>query len=543
MMQKNFITHIIYLLASILAGLVYAKEYMVRSTVTDYSGDVIPNALFYVQDATGNRFSGSTDSTGKLTITIEKENAEENNAQRDNLSGLTYHLISEYGTMIVYNVLGQRIYDQKLQPGIHELPIEDDLPSGKYFVIMETEIFTAVSSFTMIHDELIGIGKTEIKRDISSQYLPFNTSIVIQCTLHGSKEGYEQVEIDFELGQEYGEYNEIIKMNMIPLQTFGMADTLWPGIDLDYFIRNDDKGTWNDHSEQIDIIDGLITLNGSQQSGFVDFYFSYQDSSNPNLCLEFNKKIKLHQNQNAALILVIENLNMIGDDRLEWAFLLFHNTAIRLLAEFFQVNESDLRNRSLNEIVDVYGEAWQINEMIHVASSFYQKIIVLTDSMATYSNFVDSLTDLSNDGYTIDTIFNLHGGVDCVCFYDATIWIEDLISCLNQHGIKIRSLYQTCCYGSSMINNWENMGIQAVNGAKSLNHFSIFSPIFFLHDWTAGLNFKDAVECAYQSEIDQWISYNATLPVINDILTENILDESFQFIGGRKENCFWLNTE
>lgn len=545
-MRKHFIIHIIYGLSFIFTGLIYAKEYIVRCTVTDYSDNVIPNAPFYIQDSIENRFYGSTDSTGQLTITVETEDSEEdrgeNDAERDDLSGLTYQLISDDGTITVYNVLGQMVYEQKLQPGIHELQMKDDLPSGKYFVVMKTQTYTAVSSFTMIHDELIGIGKTEIKRDLSSTYHSFNGSMVIQCALHGSKQGYEQVNIDFELGQQYCDYDEIIRMNRIPSQSFGMADTLWPGIDLNHFICNDDKGTWNNHSGQIHIIDGVITLDGSQQSGYDDFLFTYQDSINSNLCLEFNKKIQLHQNQKTALLLVIENVNIIGDDRLELGFLLFHNTAIKLLAEFFQVNESDLRNMSLNEIVDVYGEPWQIDEMIHIASSFYQKVVVLTDSMATFSNFVDSLIDLSNDHYTIDTIFNLHGGINCVCFYDATVFIEEMISCLNQHGLKIRTLYQTCCYGSSMIHDWENMGMYAVNGAKSLNHFSIFSPIYFLHYWTTGLNFKDAVERAYQSEMDQWISYNTTLPVINYLLTEDTLDESRQFVGGWKENCFWLHN-
>ena len=167
----------------------------------------------------------------------------------------------------------------------------------------------------------------------------------------------------------------------------------------------------------------------------------------------------------------------------------------------------------------------------------------MSDSIAAYSNVSDSLAFLSQNGYMTDIIFNLHGDFDRVVFYDSTQLIEDITREFRVAEIKIRALYQTCCYGSYMIDDWENMGVQAVSGAIGLNSFAIFSPIFFLDYWTTGLNFEDAVESAYNAEINKLLSYNSMLPIIEYLISDEILNESRQSVGGTRQNCVWIDSK
>lgn len=65
---------------------------------------------------------------------------------------------------------------------------------------------------------------------------------------------------------------------------------------------------------------------------------------------------------NPALVVVIENNEMVGP-AVEVGFHLFHSTVLELFAEVFGVSAAEMKDLTPAEIIDVYGEAWQINEI------------------------------------------------------------------------------------------------------------------------------------------------------------------------------------
>ncbi len=246
-------------------------------------------------------------------------------------------------------------------------------------------------------------------------------------------------------------------------------------------------------------------------------------------------------NNNPALIIVIENNNYLGGSMIETGFNLYKDQILEILADIFNIDVSDMNNMTLTEIVDVYGEDWQINEIINIAKPYYQKIISLTDQNATSQNFLDSLKFLSNKEYNIDMIFNLHGNENSIRFADRLYNIDELVQSIQNSNISIRSLYQTCCFGSETIDEWESISTIAINGAKAENSLAIFSPVLFIDYWTSGMTFNQAVQVTYQTEIDTISSYKTVLPIIEYIFTDEIKENSRQITGGLDSTLLWIN--
>jgi len=235
---------------------------------------------------------------------------------------------------------------------------------------------------------------------------------------------------------------------------------------------------------------------------------------------------------NPALVVVIEN-NEMYDPVVEVGFHLFHSTVLELFAEVFGVSAADMKDLTLAEIIDVYGEDWQINEIKKIAEPFCNEIVVLSDSLATWTNFLNVLTALHDAKHDIDIIFNLHGSSSAVLFDDKSWKIDELVKSIKRKNIRIRSLYQTCCYGSGMIDDWEKVKILCVNGAVGGNSLSLFSPAFFLSAWLSGETFENAVQTAYNMEIEKLKSYREHAPVMQYMLTDEMKEESRQVVGGR----------
>ena len=243
---------------------------------------------------------------------------------------------------------------------------------------------------------------------------------------------------------------------------------------------------------------------------------------------------------NPALVIVSENNNSLGGGLLEIGFESYRDDAQIILADVFGVTSSELDDLSLNQIIDQFGEDWQINEIIKIASASYNKIISLTDDHASGFALLDNLEYLKDGGYDIDLIFNLHGSSESIWFSDQSYNIVDFTSQLVEKDICIRSLYQTCCFGSDMIDEWEEIDIMAVNGAFENNSLAMFSPIFFIENWLNGFTFDEAVQLAYQMEIDKIKSYNSVLPIMQYLINDEIIEESKQITGGIDRNLLWI---
>lgn len=244
------------------------------------------------------------------------------------------------------------------------------------------------------------------------------------------------------------------------------------------------------------------------------------------------------KNGREALIIVVENNDSLAPID-QTIFNLYQDELLRIFSETFGVPEEDMQGMPLSEVIEEYGEAWMVRELETAATPYYTKIATLTDSTATSQHVLDMLKSLAGEGFIIDMIFVLHGSTTSVWFTDSVVDIADFTGRIASEHIPVRALYQTCCYGSFMIDEWKQTGIIAVNGAKGINSLSLFSPIYFLQKWTTGMAFKDAVESAYQDEITKLRSYKTDIPLIELILTDQVLDESSHMFGGQNSSLLW----
>lgn len=261
------------------------------------------------------------------------------------------------------------------------------------------------------------------------------------------------------------------------------------------------------------------------------FAFSCSDSDNP----VGNQYIT---DQPVALIVVVENLDGLEGSYLEAGYEIYKEDVIPIFSDMFNVPQDSINDLSLNDIIEIYGEKWQIDEISSYAENYYNEVHTFTDNHATEQNLKDILIQLNSAGYAIDMVFCLHGSEYEFCLYDKDVVVQNFADFLNINQINIRSLYQTCCYGAFTISDWEDAGIYAVNGASGYNQMTLFSPKYFLENWINGMSYEEAVFRAYEEEIAKIESYSNMLPILDYINIED--DEgSVQNIGGSNPEILW----
>ncbi len=243
----------------------------------------------------------------------------------------------------------------------------------------------------------------------------------------------------------------------------------------------------------------------------------------------------------AALIIVVETKFLLNP-LTELAFIWYKDAVLNVLVDIFGVEKSKMENMTLSEIIELYGEEWQIREMKKTGSKHYKEIIVLTDEDATGTKLMQSISVLAEKGYYIDMIFSLHASSEKeICFIDRNYHIDEITKFLKDNNYYVRSLYQTCCYGSYFFEDWENAGMIAVNGSVESNGVNIFSPVYFLQEWVSGKTFSEAVQRAYERDIEKVRSYKNQLPVEEYLLDEQTLEDSRQLTEGINSSIFWID--
>lgn len=259
--------------------------------------------------------------------------------------------------------------------------------------------------------------------------------------------------------------------------------------------------------------------------------FSCSESSQPTVhnYSEVGKK---------ALVIVVENKDIVGQDDLS-AFELYRSTVLPIFAELFGVAQTELEDKSLNEILEVYGEDFEIRSMSAAATGKYDTLVVLTDASATTDSLFNRLQLLQQAGYCIDMMWDMHSNGETVSFANERTNVASFTARLHTAGIHIRALYQTCCFGKEMIDSWQSIGIDAVCGAEGSNVLTIFSPAYFIEEWTSGKSFDAAVQAAQQREITTLRSYNNKVPTEAFFLNSTNLQNSKQSMGGSNSNILW----
>lgn len=234
----------------------------------------------------------------------------------------------------------------------------------------------------------------------------------------------------------------------------------------------------------------------------------------------------------AALVMVVENSDRANQQIEDIAFNSYPSETRQIFSEVFEVPIDSLLNKDLNQILDQYGEPWQIAEINKVAQDYYLKTIDLTDQHANAEYLIQQLDLLSKEEYNIDLVFSLHGTSTNIQFVNESVPIKEFTETLSQKNIKVRVLYQTNCKSAKALDNWTNIGVAGCNGTIENNYLTIFAPINFVKSWVGGHSYYDAVQYAYDEEIIALKSYNDVLPILDYITSGNYLSGSYPVISG-----------
>ena len=214
------------------------------------------------------------------------------------------------------------------------------------------------------------------------------------------------------------------------------------------------------------------------------------------------------------------------------------NLVDTLFSYIFKVDKKDLNNKSLPEIFDIYGEDYLANRFKNVAKD-YGKIVILSDEKASYNNFKRVLTDLDNEGKTIDILLDLHGGRDSIYFYNQEISKHsigyDKDFNLNKKSLNIGYVYQTICYGEENMEIWLKLGAKVVGGSKGINNFVILAPERFLYLWAHGKTYYNAVNGGFNFEVFVQKTIGKFLPETIFSMKEDYLESSRMIFIGEKD--------
>ncbi|MFC2132144.1 hypothetical protein ACFLSQ_11990 [Bacteroidota bacterium] len=184
--------------------------------------------------------------------------------------------------------------------------------------------------------------------------------------------------------------------------------------------------------------------------------------------------LTFESNQDAGLILAVETNFELGSYT-ETMFQLYKNELLEILSDMFEVEKEKMQDMTMSEIIEVYGEDWQISAMKEAAEGHYKEIRVLTDDSCTGVNLMNTITEFAQKGYYIDMVFSLHASSEkTISFLDRSYNIVEFTSFLKKNNYYIRSLYQTCCFGSYFFGDWKNAGMYALNGSVKVNDINIW---------------------------------------------------------------------
>jgi len=237
--------------------------------------------------------------------------------------------------------------------------------------------------------------------------------------------------------------------------------------------------------------------------------------------------------ENRVLVIVMEeNFSQGGQSEHEYQQQKgIMNTFFSLI---FRVSRKNLDDKTLSEIIDVYGEDYLANQFKKAAKG-YGEIIILTDEEASYSNFKKVLLDINGQGKTMDIVLDLHGGPKAIYFYKQKVYKEDIARDRDLKGLNIGYVYQTVCFGGQNIEFWIDIGAKVVSGSKEGNAFVLLAPGKFLKFWTGGETYYDAVNGGFKYELRIQKAINRFSPVEMFPLDERTLKGSEMVFVGDKD--------
>jgi hypothetical protein len=202
-----------------------------------------------------------------------------------------------------------------------------------------------------------------------------------------------------------------------------------------------------------------------------------------------------------------------------------------MASEIIEEPRSTFDTMSLHDII-----GFGFDKMATVAIKHYSKVLVLKGEKLDVQLFLDTLQCISDEGFLIDLIFCLHGSNNTLVLgHNDTrhsVAIRELTDVLRFGYINVRMLYQTCCSGESMIDEWENTGICAVNGAHAINYTLTGPYTFFMH-WINNVPYSNCVMQGFNADSTIIAGIRSLSPQLQTLFPlKDLLDGSRQGVGG-----------
>lgn len=125
------------------------------------------------------------------------------------------------------------------------------------------------------------------------------------------------------------------------------------------------------------------------------------------------------------------------------------------------------------------------------ASTKYDKVVILQNTDFNATKVRQTLSDLAF-GYVIDVHVLSHGNRGVITGGGGDLRPADVAGFATIPWLRIRSVYQQNCFGSSMNSAWVSAGARVVTGANLINNMPLAYGSF-LNRWLSGQSFATAV--------------------------------------------------
>lgn len=144
----------------------------------------------------------------------------------------------------------------------------------------------------------------------------------------------------------------------------------------------------------------------------------------------------------------------------------------------------------------------------------YDKVKILSDKKCTRKRLLDALIYFSQHDYLIDLIIWGHGTQNVLLlhgeerllgrtrYHDGNIYsLLTEAQAQECQKFNLRLVYMCNCYGSTLNDDWLEIGAKVSIGPKQNNYMPTPTTPFFLFNWTNGDKAKKAAKSAYRVTI------------------------------------------
>jgi hypothetical protein len=167
--------------------------------------------------------------------------------------------------------------------------------------------------------------------------------------------------------------------------------------------------------------------------------------------------------------------------------------------------------RDVRAIVDALAETFEDFLVRLQSAGHYDVVHLLTDNNCSRAKLLDALVLETQNRRKIDLIVLGHGDPNKL-YLKVTPHlrggengnIRSLLTAAQARGVdslNLRMVYMCNCFGSTLNDDWLEIGAKASVGSKEKDMMPEPMTTFFIHNWLAGQRVKDAAKNAYEASI------------------------------------------